>query len=90
MRWLFLIVIVACLAVQYPLRWGDTGYAQVEVLDRRLKQQLAHNRALEARNHAMQAEIDDLREGTEALEERARGQLNLIKEPENLVQIVDE
>ena len=90
MRLLFLIVALACIAVQLPLRWGSSGYAQVDILKEQLSQQLQHNKALEARNNAMQAEIDDLRGGTEALEERARTQLNLLADGEYLIQVVEE
>ncbi|WP_432784495.1 Cell division protein FtsB [Oligella sp. MSHR50489EDL] len=90
MRLLLLIIVLACIAIQIPLRWGGSGYAQVNVLEQQLNEQLQRNKALEARNNAMQAEIDDLRGGTEALEERARVQLNLILDDENLVQILND
>lgn len=90
MRLLLLIVALACIAVQLPLRWGSSGYAQVDVLKEQLSKQLQHNKALEARNNAMQAEIDDLRGGTEALEERARTQLNLLADGEYLIQVVED
>lgn len=90
MKLLLLIIVLACIAIQIPLRWGGSGYAQVNVLEQQLNEQLQRNKALEARNNAMQAEIDDLRGGTEALEERARVQLNLILDDENLVQILND
>lgn len=90
MRLLLLVLLLACIAIQIPLRWGGSGYAQVDVLAQQLEQQLQHNKALEARNNAMQAEIDDLRDGTEALEERARVQLNLLADDEYLIQIISD
>ena len=90
MRLLLLVLLLACIAIQIPLRWGGSGYAQVDVLAQQLEQQLQHNKALEARNNAMQAEIDDLRDGTEALEERARVLLNLLADDEYLIQIVSD
>ncbi|CAM5180584.1 septum formation initiator family protein [Oligella ureolytica] len=90
MRLLLLVLLIACIAIQIPLRWGGAGYAQVEVLEQQLEEQLQHNKALEARNNAMQAEIDDLHGGTEALEERARAQLNLLADDEYLIQIVSD
>ncbi|MDO5668179.1 MAG: septum formation initiator family protein [Alcaligenaceae bacterium] len=81
---------LACIAIQIPLRWGDSGYAQLDVLGQQLDAQLQRNKALEARNNAMQAEIDDLRGGTEALEERARTQLNLLGNDEYLIQLVSD
>ena len=90
MRLLLLVLLFACIAIQIPLRWGGSGYAQVDVLAQQLEQQLQHNKALEARNNAMQAEIDDLRDGTEALEERARVLLNLLADDEYLIQIVSD
>ena len=90
MRLLLLVLLLACIAIQIPLRWGGSGYAPVDVLAQPLDQQLQHNKALEARNNAMQAEIDDLRDGTEALEERARVQLNLLADDEYLIQIISD
>lgn len=90
MRLLLLVLLLACLVIQIPLRWGGSGYSQVDVLAQQLEQQLQHNRALDARNNAMLAEIEDLRDGTEALEERARTQLNLLAEDEYLIQIVSD
>lgn len=90
MRLLLLVLLLACIAIQIPLRWGGAGYAQVAVLEQQLDQQLQHNKALDARNNAMLAEIDDLRSGTEALEERARTQLNLLADDEYLIQIVND
>ena len=90
MRLLLLVLLFACIAIQIPLRWGGSGYAQVDVLAQQLEQQLQRNKALEARNNAMQAEIDDLRDGTEALEERARVQLNLLADDEYLIQIISD
>ena len=90
MRLLLLIIVLACIAIKIPLRWGGSGYAQVDVLEQQLNAQLQHNKALEARNNAMQAEIDDLRGGTEALEERARVQLNLILDDEYLIQVLND
>lgn len=90
MRLLLLLIVLACIAIQIPLRWGDSGYAQLGVLEQQLNAQLQRNKALEARNNAMQAEIDDLRSGTEALEERARAQLNLLGEDEYLIQVVSD
>lgn len=84
------MILLACIAIQIPLRWGGAGYAQVDVLKEQLEQQLTRNKALEARNNAMQAEIDDLHGGTEALEERARAQLNLLGDDEILIQIVSD
>ncbi|SUA51083.1 Cell division protein FtsB [Oligella ureolytica] len=90
MRLLLLVLLLACIAIQIPLRWGGSGYAQVDVLAQQLEQQLQRNKALEARNNAMQAEIDDLRDGTEALEERARVLLNLLADDEYLIQIISD
>ncbi|NLA52243.1 MAG: hypothetical protein GX860_09015 [Alcaligenaceae bacterium] len=90
MRLLLLVLLLACIAIQIPLRWGGSGYAQVDILEQQLEQQLQHNKALEARNNAMLAEIEDLRDGTEALEERARTQLNLLADDEYLIQVISD
>ncbi|WP_084493577.1 cell division protein FtsB [Brackiella oedipodis] len=90
MRLLLLILLLACLAIQYPLWLGTGGYGRVDELKQQLAQAKQTNIDLTLRNNAMQAEIEDLKNGTQALEEKARGQLNLVKKNEVLVQILSE
>ncbi|NLY63673.1 MAG: cell division protein FtsB [Alcaligenaceae bacterium] len=88
MRLLFLLLFMACAAIQYPLWWGDSGWLRVAELKDQLKEQQDKNQALLARNNAMKAEVQDLKTGTDALEDRARIEMRMINEGETLVQIL--
>ncbi|MGO1766733.1 cell division protein FtsB [Advenella sp. S44] len=88
MRLLYLALMVACVAIQYPLWWGEEGWARVTVLQQQLEAQEEKNRALLARNNAMEAEVHDLKTGTDALEDRARIEMRMIKKDETYVQIL--
>jgi cell division protein FtsB len=84
-----LAIVLACLLVliQYPLWLGKGGWLRVWELDRQLAAQRAVNTRLASRNDALQAEVADLRAGKQALEERARYDLGMVKPGEIFVQI---
>jgi cell division protein FtsB len=82
----FLVVVIA--ALQYPLWAGKGGWMRVRELERTLEQQREQNARLKARNDAMDAEVRDLKEGYEAIEERARLELGMIKRDETFYQVV--
>ena len=76
------------LALQYPLWLGKGGWTKVWELERSLEEQHAVNARLQARNDALDAEVRDLKEGLEAIEERARMQLGMIRRDEVFYQVV--
>ncbi|TAL75758.1 MAG: cell division protein FtsB [Burkholderiaceae bacterium] len=88
MRLLFIVLVLLALAVQYPLWWGKGGWSRVHELQQKLVSQQETNEALLARNNALAAEVQDLKSGTSAVEERARGDLGMIKQGEIYVQIL--
>ncbi|MFA5489354.1 MAG: cell division protein FtsB [Candidimonas sp.] len=88
MRLLFFVLVLLTLAFQYPLWWGKGGWARVHELEQQVASQKEEHEALTARNDALQAEVQDLKSGTQAIEERARGELGMIKEGEIFVQIL--
>ena len=88
MRLILLTLVVLLALIQYPLWFGQGGWLSVWDLQAKVAQQQAVNEGLRARNLAMQAEVDDLRSGTEASEERARRELGLIQEREIFIQIL--
>ncbi|MBV6305285.1 cell division protein FtsB [Candidimonas humi] len=88
MRLLFLALLLLTLIIQYPLWWGKGGWQRVHDLQKQLASQHDTNDALTARNNALQAEVQDLKSGTQAMEERARGELGMIKDGEIFVQIL--
>ena len=76
------------LALQYPLWMGKGGWLRVRALDQQVAAQQAVNAGLRARNDALDAEVRDLKEGTEAIEERARSELGMIRKDEVFFQVV--
>lgn len=86
MRWLSFLLIALLLLVQYPLWFGKGGWLRVRETERRLAEQQEINRRLEARNQALDAEVRDLKQGYEAIEERARFELGLVRDGETFVQ----
>ena len=76
--------------IQYPLWLGKGGWLRAWEMERQLEAQRATNRLLEARNGALAAEVRDLKQGIEAIEERARYELGMVREDEIFFQIVDQ
>ena len=75
------------LLLQYPLWLGKGGWLRVWDVDRQLQLQKEGNKKLEVRNAGLDAEVRDLKQGYDAIEERARYELGMIKEGEVFVQI---
>ena len=76
------------LALQYPLWFGKGGWIKVRELDRQLAEQRAGNDRLKVRNDALDAEVRDLKQGLDAVEERARVELGMIRQDEVFYQVV--
>lgn len=88
MKVLAIILAALLLAIQWPLWFGKGGWLRVRELDRQLVVQRDANAKLKARNDALDAEVRDLKQGLEALEERARMELGMIKKDEVFYQVV--
>jgi len=88
MKILAAILATLIVALQYPLWAGKGGWMRVWELERTLGQQHETNAKLKARNDALDAEVRDLKEGNEAIEERARLELGMIKRDETFYQVV--
>ena len=87
MRWLALFFVALILALQYPMWLGKGGWLQVREYDRQLAEQREQNAKLKARNEALDADVRDLKTGYEAIEERARSDLGMIKQDEVFFQL---
>lgn len=87
MRWLTVVLIVVLLLLQVRL-WHE--YREVQQLRLQVEQQADFNRELAERNAALAAEVENLRSGIEAIEERARNELGLVKPGEQFYQVVEE
>ena len=80
-------LVALILAIQYPLWLGKGGWLRVWDVDRQLDAQQAKNARLEMRNNALTAEVKDLKQGHDAIEERARYELGMVKNDEVFFQI---
>lgn len=87
MRWLSVGLLALIAALQYPLWLGKGGWLRVWDYDRQLQQQKEVTKTLEIRNAGLDAEVRDLKQGYEAIEERARFELGMIRQDESFVQI---
>ena len=77
------------LLIQIPLWLGKGGWLRVWEVDRKLTEEQARNGQLELRNASLAAEVRDLKQGTEAVEERARTELGMIRHDEVFFQFED-
>jgi len=75
--------------VQYPLWLGKGGWLRVWEVDRQVDTQVGRNTSLERRNVALDAEVRDLKQGVDALEERARYELGMVRPDEVFFQVVE-
>jgi cell division protein FtsB len=89
LRAVTLILVVLLLLLQYPLWLGKGGWLKVWDTNQQLQAQQQINQQTRARNDLLDAEVRDLKQGTEAVEERARSELGMIKQGEIFYQIVD-
>lgn len=82
------LVLLGLLGLVHAELWlGSNGLPQVRRLQAQLDASLLHNAQMQRRNERLQAEVDDLRHGLEMVEERARGELGMVKPDEILVQL---
>lgn len=81
---------IILLALQYKLWVGQGSLAEVSRLNQAIEKQTASNVKQRERNDALDAEVQDLKKGVEAIEERARSELGMIKQDETFFQIIDE
>jgi cell division protein FtsB len=87
LRWLALAFVALIAALQYPMWLGKGGWLQVRELDRQLVARQDGNAKLKARNDALDADVRDLKNGFEAIEERARSELGMVKQDEVFFQL---
>ncbi len=86
MKLLAAVLATLLLLIQYPLWLGQGSWLRVFEADRQLQLQLEVNAGKRIRNEGLEAEAADLRNGTVALEERARYELGMVKKDEIFVQ----
>lgn len=89
MRVFTLILAILIGLLQYPLWLGKGSWLKAWEVDQELNKQNSENAKLKARNASLDAEVRDLKTGYEAIEERARSELGMIKQDETFFQVLD-
>ena len=85
---LALIALIALL--QHPLWLGKGSWLRVWEVDRQMQAQRETNQKLALRNAALDAEVRDLKQGLDAIEERARSELGMIRQDEMFFQLLED
>ncbi len=87
--WLFVVLLLLLGGLQYRLWVGDGSLAQVNSLNKQIADQQGENERLLERNRILEAEVLELKQGMETVEERARQELGMVKEGETLYQLIE-
>jgi cell division protein FtsB len=87
---LSLILTALIILLQYPLWLGKGSWLKVWEVDQQVVAQYETNQKLKSRNAALDAEVRDLKQGYDAIEERARSELGMIREDEVFFHITED
>lgn len=90
MRIIIGLLVALLLYLQYSAWLSDHGVIKLRQLHKTIASQEAENKRLLERNRKLHAEVVDLKQGTDALEERARSELGMIKKDEIFYQVLDQ
>ncbi len=90
LRILILVLLALLALIQLRLWVSQDGWREVWRLEESVETQQLENAALKTRNETLEAEVRDLKEGVEAVEERARSDLGMISKGETFYQVVEE
>jgi cell division protein FtsB len=90
MRWLTLSLAALAVLIQYPLWLGKGGWLRVRDVDQQIAAQREINARLKVRNAALDAEVRDLKQGVEAIEERARSELGMVRQDEIFFHVLED
>jgi cell division protein FtsB len=86
---LSLVLAILIVLLQYPLWLGKGGWFKVWEVDQQITAQHETNRKLQMRNATLDAEVRDLKQGYEAIEERARNELGMIRQDEIFFHVLE-
>lgn len=89
MKYIISILLVLLIALQYDLWVGKGSIIEVRQLESTLAQQANENKQLKERNDALKAEVLDLKKGLDAIEERVRTELGMIKQDETFFHVIE-
>ena len=89
MKLLTLVLVAFIALMQYPLWLGKGSWLRVWEIDQQVSMQHTTNQKLALRNASLDAEVRDLKQGLDAVEERARSELGMIKRDEMFFQLLE-
>lgn len=89
MKIILILMVFLISHLQYRLWFGDASFSQIKLYEQRLSELKEQVTEKQERNQALYAEVLDLRKGQEAIEERARDELGMIKEGETFFQVIE-
>ena len=89
MRTVIIFLILALISLQYKLWVGEGSVSQWLHLEKKLVKQDEENKQRLAQNRSLEADINELKSGDQALEEQARYELGMVKEGEMYYQFVE-
>ena len=90
LAWLLLTLALLLGWLQYRLWIGDGSWGEVSALQSQVAHQKHENGGLQERNNALAAEVEDLKSGEAAVEERARSELGMVKPGETFYRVVED
>ncbi len=90
MRWLIVVLVVLLLGLQARLWVGEGSLAHKSELDRQLREQQLENERLQKRNEILARDVESLKTNLDAIEEKARQNLGLIKQDEVFYLVTDD
>lgn len=88
--WLFVLLLALLAGLQYRLWLGDDGMRQTDELKEQIAAQQEENKKLLEKNRRLEAEVIELKKGTETIEEKARHDLGMVKDGETLYIVPNE
>ena len=89
MRWLLAVLVILLLLLQYPLWFGEGSLPDTWRLESQIEKQKLENAQLAERNRVLESEVEDLKQGLDVVEEKARNELGMIKKNETYYQIIE-
>jgi len=87
--WVLALLLLALSGLLAKLWWGEGGLGDARALQQRVDEQRSENARLQQRNDALSAEVEDLKSGEAAVEDRARSELGMIKPGETFYRVVE-
>ena len=90
MRLMILSLVVLLAMFQYRLWIGNGSLTDLRHLNSQKQELIAENQALAERNASLAAEVMDLKQGQEAIEERARSEMGMIKQDETFYRVIEQ